>query len=542
MLLDARSLSSEEVLEADLCIVGAGVAGITLARELKGRPLRVLVLESGGLRPEPETQDLARGEVTGHPYFSLEESRKRAVGGTSWGWWIDLPNGRQGARLRALDAIDFEERPGVPHSGWPITKEDLDPYYEQAHDVFRMGPYTDDPADWEQPGRTSELPLANSDVKTTIFQFVDLRVFADLYPEELKEASNVTLVTHATATELETNESASVVKGLRARTLTGKSLRVESPVFVLAAGGIENARLLLLSNRYQRGGLGNQHDLVGRFFMEHLHARAGWYVPSNPTQCHNLALYLIHEARGMPIMGYLAPTEETLRRERLLNYGFHLNPEPHKYWRRETSEGYQALRQLVNAVRQRTMPERPLRHLKRAAADAPDLARIAFRKVRRQVLESNGTAPPENFTLLQMSEQTPNPESRVLLGSERDALGQPRARLHWKLHPKDVRDIQRAQRIIGRALEQSGLGHIEPASIDTIRERIEGGYHHMGTTRMSSDPRKGVVDADCKVHGVGNLYIAGSSVFPTGGYANPTLTIAALALRLAEHLDRAVLN
>lgn len=546
MILDARTLDHDQKLSADLCIVGAGVAGITLAREFIDQELSVLIVESGGERPKPETQRLAEGDITGRSYSSLDDACKRSLGGTSWAWNINLPDGRNGVRLRALDEIDFVERPEIPHSGWPISKKDLDPYYERAHEVFQLGPYSYSPEDWCPHVQESQMPIENDSIETTIFQFADAKLFRETYPEELRKAPNVTVLTNATVVELETNEAATTVTGLQARTLSGKSLQVVSSRFVVAAGGIQTPRLLLLSNQHAPKGLGNQNDLVGRFFMEHPHVVAGWFVPSKPVAPKELALYQEREAADgtpildttRPILGYLTPTARTLIKNRLPNFCTSFRPKLDDYWRTHTSEGWKSLGQLWYA-RKRGLPEQPHRHLAQAVADFPDLAHIAYEKLRRGFRERFGNGEPpavRNFQLQQMAEQVPNPESRVTLASERDQLGQPRARLDWKLSPRDVQGIQNAQKVVKQALETSDLGHVDVAPLENIRDRMFGGYHHMGTTRMSASPRDGVVDSDCKVHNVSNLYIAGSSVFPTSGCANPTLTIVALALRLADHL------
>jgi len=352
-------------------------------------------------------------------------------------------------------------------------------------------------------------------------------------------ASNITLLTHATVTELATNESATRVSGAEARTLTGQSLHVNASTFVVAAGGIQTPRLLLLSNRYQPDGLGNDHDLVGRFFMEHLHTSTGypsggWFIPSDPQQCQQFALYRMHKTRGTVILGYLTLSDQTLRREGLPNYCTELRPEVEGHWRKHTSEGYKALRRLVLGIKSGQPVERPLRAAATAATGIPDIARIAAHKVRKRFHEQ---PVAESYKLFQMTEQVPNPESRVLLSAEKDALGQPRARLHWQLRPQDTRNIQRSQQVLDRALRHSGIGRVYVAPLDAIeRESVRGGYHHMGTTRMAETPQDGVVDGDCKIHGVENAYVAGSSVFTTSGCANPTLTIVALALRLADHL------
>lgn len=544
MLTDARTLPKHTELAADLCIVGAGVAGLTLARALMNRGLRVIVLESGGAHPTPSTQRLAAGPSVGrsyHPYSPLDHSCRRAVGGTSWAWHLDRPAGR-GVRMRALDAIDFTQRSAIPHSGWPIAKEDLDPYYARAHTVFGLGPYRYDPAFWDPYTAGTPLPLSSSAIETTLFQFADASRFTEVYPRQVARSSNIHVFSHATVTALKTNESANHVTAVEASTLNGRSITVRSARCVLAAGGIQNPRLLLLSDAYTQNGLGNDHDLVGRFFMEHLHRTVGWFVPSSPDPMQLLRLYRVQDTIHAPVLGYLRLSDATLRKRGLLNYCTYFHPEPDEFWLAHTSAAYQSLRRYRWAWHH-GLPDAPLEHLARIGHGLPELLRIAYHKARRELVKAVGgpsLLTPRNFRLCQMAEQAPNPASRVTLDTECDAFGQPRARLRWQLIDKDLQDVHAAQTLLKAHVRRQGLGDVIVASPDEIGKHVRGGGHHMGTTRMSDSPTDGVVDRNCKVHGVDNLFVAGSSVFPTGGVSNPTLTIAALALRLADHLNDTV--
>jgi choline dehydrogenase-like flavoprotein len=279
--------------------------------------------------------------------------------------------------------------------------------------------------------------------------------------------------------------------------------------------------------------------------MEHLHTSTGypsggWFIPSDPHQCQQFALYRMHKTRATVILGYLALSDQAMRREGLPNYCTELRPELEGHWRKHTSEGYKALRHLVLSVKNGQSVKHPLRVAATAATGAPDIVRIAYHKMCKHLQERTDHTPiARSYKLFQMTEQVPNPESRVRLTNEKDALGQPRAQLHWQLQPQDTRNIQRSQQVLDRALRRAGLGRVHVASLDAIeRESVRGGYHHMGTTRMGETPQAGVVDGNCKIHGVENAYITGSSVFTTSGCANPTLTIAALSLRLADHLKK----
>jgi choline dehydrogenase-like flavoprotein len=530
MIVDSHSLENESRQEADVCIVGGGLAGIVLAREFIGKALRVVVLESGGWEAEPATQSLARGENIGFPYYSLDTARPRCLGGSSTRWHVPLGGDRVGARLRPLDPIDFEKRDWVPFSGWPFTKSYLDPYYERAQSICRVEPPTFEAADWEDRKARPKLPFLGDEVQTIIYKFVLRDLFADEYPNEVSRAENITTILGANVLEIETNATADRVTRLRVRAMDGPQFHVTAKLFVLAAGGIEIPRLLLLSNAVSRNGLGNDHDLVGRFFMEHPHFWSGVFLPSKPDFLHSIALYDdVHTVDGVAIVGKLALNESVLRREKLLNQNI-------QFVRRTVADppfnepGVASLKELLDASFRGKKVERWGWHAANVLRNPGDVGASLCRKV-------FGTPQVPGIIFANMMEQVPNPESRVTLGEERDAFGQNRVQLNWKITPKDIRSAIRTQEIIGGELHRAGLGRFfQQLKTEIPPVNTEGGYHHMGTTRMHSDPKQGVVDADCRVHGVGNLFIAGPSVFPTGGYANPVLTVVALTVRLADHV------
>ncbi|MCL4475990.1 MAG: GMC oxidoreductase [Nitrospirae bacterium] len=572
MLVDARSLPGNKTIETDVCIVGTGVAGITLSREFIGKGFRVCLLESGGLRPDRAMQSLFWGENIGHPYFPLDTARTCGFGGTSHRWGIRIGDDRLGVRLRPLDEIDFEERDWVPYSGWPFKKSHLDPFYERAQSICQIGPFTYDVKDWEDTEKTPRLAFADGRVKTTIFQFGPRDSFIRDYREEIIRAENITAYVHASVVEIETDKTAQTVTRLRVACLQGKNFRVAAKLYILAMGAIETPRLLLLSNKVQKTGLGNENDLVGRFFMEHPHLWSGTYIPSDPHIARSTALYNIHTVNRIPIMGKLTLSEEVLRSEKLLNYCVSIHPKvlqgrpdiapswPVVSWpllsaahpktvpnqpgyQKAASDGIDSLKVLSSAIRCGDVPHDFGKHLRNVITDIDDVSIAAYRKVRRKCVSIFNKFKKSKrnvvFQLDQMSEQAPNPQSRVTLADERDILGRNRVRLDWQMNPLDIHTIVRAQEIIDEELRRAGLGRLQiELHGDTPPSNLEGGWHHMGTTRMHKDPLKGVVDENCKVYGRSNLFIAGPSVFPTSGYANPVLTIVALALRLSGHIKK----
>jgi choline dehydrogenase-like flavoprotein len=525
MLSDARELASGQQVEADVAIIGAGPAGISIARELIASGAQVWLLESGGREVERRIQRLNRGQSVGYPIYRSHQSRVRAFGGTSRHWFRP---GDDSWAARPLDPIDFETRPGIPFTGWPFDRTHLDPYYAQAHEVCQLGPFDYDPSRWADPERTPPLPLPRGPVETTLFQHGTATF--DGYFEQLVRAPGVTLLLHASVVDLATGEDPGLVDRVELRREDGSRCFVRARWVVLAAGGIENPRLLLLSRRAHPRGLGNEHDLVGRFFAERLSARTGYIVPADPELIGRAGLYPVHEAApGVRVQGALRVRDAVQRERQLLNYAFFLPTRNLSM----TAEAVRSAATLVKAGRRHPLPVGMVGHLRNVATGLGDLGAFTRDRLRR---------PDHARSILALrvqGEQAPNPDSRVTLGSRRDRFRLPVARLDWRPADSDRASIRASQEVIDQALRAAGLGHVafmlgeeHPPAL------LEGNFHHLGATRMHQDPTKGVVDADCRVHGVRNLYVAGSSVFPTYGCSNPTLTVVALALRLADHLRK----
>jgi choline dehydrogenase-like flavoprotein len=545
MIIDSRTVPDGETIKTDVCIVGAGTAGITLAKEFIGQKFRVCILESGGLKPDRETQALYQGENIGHPYYSLDSARARYFGGTTNRWHIPIGDDCSGVRMHPLDAIDFEKRKWVPFSGWPFDKSHLDPYYDRAQENCKITPTTYDVTDWENPKKTPSLPINRDRVKTAIFKFGSRHPFLDDYAAEAAQAENIKTYLYSNVIEIETNETARTVARLRVACLEGNKFWVKPKQIILAAGAIEIPRLLLSSNKTQKAGLGNQHDLVGRFFMEHLHFSSGFFVPISPKIFKFTYLYdHIHRVNGVPIIGKLSLSEKVLRQERLLNYVVELSPRivlktslNQFLYPRIESKSVRSYKALRFAMGQSKLPDNLGSHFRNILSGFDDFTVTAYRNIKKRVLRALDRRRIQLFRLDNMTEQAPNPESRVMLGYDRDSLGQKRVRLDWRLSDLDMESFIKSQEIIDQELRRAGLGRLYVKPIDEIPpDQISGGWHHMGTTRMHTDPKYGVVDENCRVHGISNLFIAGPSVFPTSGYANPSLTIIALAERLADHI------
>ncbi len=485
------------------------------------------VLESGGSKPGQLDSELRGGASVGYPYVNLKHVNDRALGGTShcWQFWHACP----------LDRIDFERRSGVPGSGWPFDRTALVPFYRLAEQLCGLNPFDyGDRPDADEPLST-RLPVRPGPLVVRPLQALTSR-FGE-HSERLARSNDVRVLLHATSTELLTEGGDGHVTGIRALTTRDKKLTVRARIYVLASGGIENPRLLLLSNRVHTRGLGNGNDLVGRYFMEHLAARSGVIVPTSPALLEQRSLYLVpgtlyteNDRQKVSVRRLVTLDERVMRHEGLLNVAFLLEGQTESF----ACDGTRSLATLARAVVSRPRAPHLIRHGAAALRDVMGISGAIGRKLARRPIV------PEVLAIRVQAEQQPNRESRITLGDRRDALGLPLPRLDWRLSPGDTESIRRTQDVLDRELRAARLGAVE----DKLGEErppalFYGLYHHLGTTRMARDPKQGVVDSDCRVHGVSNLFIAGSSVFPTGGWANPTLTIVALSVRLADHLKQA---
>ena len=512
MIIDASSVPSGSILKSEVCIVGAGAAGITLAREFINSPLRVILLESGGMEYEQDTQDLYQGQSIGRSFQDLIASRLRYFGGTTnhWGGWC-LP----------LDPIDFESRDDLPYHGWPFPRSHLDPWYKRAQDVCQLGPYDYRPSSWGITPDKVPPPFTGPDFECKILQENYLR-FGPVYASALRDTPNITCYLHANACNLVTSDNRSEVNELTVKTLSGNELAVRARIYILATGGIENARLLLASGSQGSAGLGNTHDLVGRFLMVHLVYPGGVIIPTHPRMSFD---FRTHVDRSF--LSFIGLTAESMRRRHLSNIMIH--------W----SYNFSPVKEAADAVKRLADFERSgnswRSDLSTVVHNFERLAEFGIRKV----LFGQGV-PVESMPVGCSSEQQPNPQSRVSLGHRLDSLGMREVIVDWQLVPEDKRSAAETLKLLALEVGRTGFGRLHPLLAEDAPwpAGFYGDAHQMGTTRMHRDPKLGVVDEHCRVHSVANLYVAGSSVFPCTGANNPTLTIVALAVRLADHLKK----
>ena len=486
MLVD---LNNEKIKETryDVCVYGAGPAGITLARALAGKGKSVALIEGGGLDFSDESQSLYDGKSIGNiqDWNAVKNCRLRYFGGTSNHW---------GGRCGIFDPIDFEGRDHYKLPGWPISRDDVLRYLPKALEIVDLP--------------SNALPLVHPPLDSNRFRLSEKALsrpptrFGKKYLDEIKSSPKINTYINANLVNLNLRENGSSLAGTEVRNFRGDSFVFTADQHVLALGGIENARILLNADKQQKSGVGNHSGMVGRCFMDHLNVSYGRFV--------------VEDQQAMEHGLELNPTETLMRTQRIGNgvLAFDPHTDARTYGR--------------------------LKDLKKAARDAlckSEFTTDIFRKFADFDCPGDGV-------ITSMIEQSPNPDSRILLDSERDPFGLRRVKLDWRMSDADRKTIRVLGIEAAKELARMKIARVQLKDfiLDDHMEITDTGphCHHMGTTRMSSDPRFGVVDANCRVHGISNLYIAGSSVFSTSGGINPTLTIVMLALRLGEHISRLV--
>ena len=527
---DLRHFEDGQTIDAELCIVGSGPAGLTLAGEFIGAGISTLIVESGGMDHDAMYSALNEIESVGEPrVMDHTLVRDRRFGGTSHSWT---------GRCAPLDEIDFAPRPWVPFSGWPIDRRDLLPFLERANPYIglNLNCYSEDL--WNQAGHAPPTPRLDSHLLRNCFwQFSrdhlgqrDFMRFGRAFLA--RKSPDIRILLHASVTELQVNESGSQLTGAMVASLNGKQAAIKAKTIVLCAGGIENPRIMLYSNRTLPAGVGNQHNVVGAFLMDHPRCTLAEFDPE--------AAYAMRQRYGLFRLGEGAQS-------RFFVQGVTLSPE------------LQAERQLLNCaawLTEHRAPDDPWEAAKRVASARAngyvrDIWRILSqpRTIARGLNDwlLRGRGVPHKLDRLALDcivEQRPNPDSRVLLGERKDPLGLPCTRIDWRISAQEKTTVSVFADLIAQEFKRIGLPDPKLAGWTRNAERTIGPFvdasHPIGTTRMGHSPRSSVVDANCQVHGLAGLYVAGSSVFPTAGHANPTLMIVALAIRLADHLKAQV--
>jgi choline dehydrogenase-like flavoprotein len=528
-----------ETLDCDICIIGAGAAGVSVALGLIGSCERVLLLDAGELHGKQTDTSLYEGEVINPAHALPHMYRHRRLGGSTAIW---------GGRCIPFDAIDFERRDYVRLSGWPISRETLEPHYGTAQSILEAGTF-DYSALSSLPG--SELISQFRDVGVLTDSIERFSLPTNVWREHRRSiiaSANVQLVAGSTAIRLKREETGRVsqIECVNGR---GGRFVVKARTFVVAVGGLETVRLLGFS------GLGDDSGMLGRTYMCHVESSLGELRLKPGSRA-------IEHGFETTRDGVYARRRFTLSPERQRALGIlNVAVRPHHPSVGDPAHGHPVLSAMFLAKRfiipeyarrfaAASGGETPVRlvaqHIRNAILGSPTLLAFTVDWTRRRYLSRRRipyVALPSAagvFPLDFNGEQEPNLDSRVTLSDALDRHGVPKLRIDWRLTELDYRTVGATLNELRRSLRNSGCGDLgfdEGTLQDDILANVKPvGGHHIGTARMSDDPKQGVVNADAQVHGVPNLYVASSAVFPTSSHANPTLTIVALAARLAEHL------
>jgi choline dehydrogenase-like flavoprotein len=546
MIEDANHIPRNTILDVDICIIGAGPAGISLALALQDSGLNIALLESGSDRLDKATQALYEGVVADERMHPPTNSyRVRQFGGSTTIW---------GGRCMPMDEIDFEPRDYIAHSGWPISLADLMPYYPQANQLCEAGEfaYTAEsafPAD--HPMRPMiEGFKSDSYSSNTLERFSCPTNFGHRYRRRLAR-SPVRVLLNANAGIIPHDDNNQLAGPIPVNTLAGNHFTVKARAYVIATGGLETARLLLASPGASGRGLGNAHDVVGRYYMSHIAgtigvadlstAHAVWHgydISDDGTYCRRRLALRPEAQRALGAGNFVARLHHPLIPDAghgngILSALYLARPiVPYEYAKRLYGEDANA-------------QSSTLAHMANVIKDIPGTAGFLWNWLQRRTLAERKfpsiIVRPKNlrFSVDFHAEQEPNAASRVMLDDRVDALNMRQIKVDWRYTAQDIATVQTALAALSDAFKQSNVGSFtyDPEQVETEMTRYGAyGGHHLGTARMGTDPASSVVNADCRLHETANVYVMGAAVFPTSSQANPTLTIVALALRLAAHL------
>ena len=513
MIIDTYE-DSKNFYETDICIVGSGAAGTTIAKELSNTNLDILVLETGGNELEPEIEELSEGKIDysdeGLSYV-LTTTRLRMLGGTTNIW---------SGCSAPFTELDMQNREWIPYSGWPIARKELDSYYIRAHELLPLGNYDYD-ADYHQ--KTYEKKLIPFDgtkgIIHKLFRYSNPPLRFKEIALELKNHPRVTFLLHAHCVDFDTDENDRVVNSVDVTNFRGWKGNVKAKTFIIAAGGIDNAKVLLNTEKDGKPAIGNRNDQVGRYFMEHPHITCAFITGTNNNEwAKDYIQHHVNEKTGKKKSSAfwfsVGPSDDAQREHKIANFG---------------------------ASFDRVSDEKKEKH------KFPSFANYDFFKTldnSPKITNNISGLNPESAQMAMIycrMEQSPNPNSRVYLSDEKDALGLRKVALHWHMTELDKRTAKISTKLIAEEVGRLSYGRVKLADWQVDNSPWNKvpplwACHHMGTTRMGNNKKTSVVDANCKVHDVENLYVAGASVFPTSSYVNPTLNLTTLAIRLADHL------
>ncbi|MCU1424384.1 MAG: oxidoreductase [Microbacteriaceae bacterium] len=532
----------------DCVVVGAGPIGLSLALEAATAGLRVLLLDAGNATGRENAQALAaRPPATvldPATHTTMELATRRGVGGASWLW---------GGRCVQFEPIDFEPRDYIDDGEWPLSLADVSPWEAAAASYLDCGvpTFRNTSADWAGLG---EINLSQLE------RWARQPKLARRLGTQATNHPGITVLCEATVTDLDIDSAGTRVDNLVVLH-QGRTVKVRARGYVLACGGLETTRLLLDVQRRLPDHFGGTDGPLGRYYLGHLTGSIANIQLTNAADIHDLDFQL--DENNSYVRRRFTFSERTQREHRLLNTSFYAdNPPFYEPGHRNSTLSLVFLalsfapigrRILSEGIRLRHIGPKPRRygqHLMniakspfRAATDVIDILRKRYlspvRKPGFLLRNAGGT-----YALHFHAEQIPNPDSRVTLNATTGVTGQPGLDIDFRYTQQDHDSVLATHEYLDQQLRESGRGRLvyldaEDERLAAVLAQATDGFHQIGTTRMSADEGDGVVDRDCRVHGVDNLFIASTSVFRTAGEANPTFLAVCLAVRLARHLAEA---
>lgn len=528
MLIDTKNVELPQIFAADICIIGGGVAGIVLATELLASEHDIILLESGDVEYDQDTQNLYKAESRPKLFPAPVYSRLRFLGGSSNHWENSTER---------FDAIDFAKRDWVKDSGWPITYNAVAQYYPAAEQYCGVKKLGYDFAFWQNKFHFkdafdgSELfqsAIAKSALQPTRFFMA--------YGKKLTDSTKIRIIKNANVVDLDFEEQSETVKSVKFQSLNKSLHQVNAKIFIMCLGGLENPRMLLHFNEKYNNKIGNQFDNVGRYFMEHPTIRAAQFIPFKDNVLGDAYNGITDVSAHLRVRCKLKESAQIKYKTNNLRLFFN------KQTKLELSQGIESAHVLSEGMNKSETPENFGGHLMNVLKDADLIAEAYLRKK----FQTSYFEDADNFggyQIVSMLEQTPDRNNRIYLGTETDQLKLKKLKIDWSVSQYDKDKAWQTLTLLAQDPWLQSIGRMR--LLDHNEERIWGsqlgfGQHHIGTTKMSDNIEHGVVDSSLKVYGTKNLYISGSSVFPTGGHVPPTLTIVALTLKLADELKKMI--
>jgi choline dehydrogenase-like flavoprotein len=516
------SETGESAFKADICIIGAGASGFAAAMNLLHSGFKVIVLEGGLNSFNAKAADLHQGKVTGQPHTGIHDARERVVGGTTTKW---------GGQALPFMAEDFQKREYANCSGWPISLDDLMPFYKKAEAVLGTDPTVDfNYNPWEER-KITEPDFRAESLRLFVTKWCKIPNFAIQHGDVIRASNNITLLRNANVVELVPNKENNAVEALKIRSLHGKEGFVHAKYIITAGGAIETVRLFLVSKKFGSNGLGNEHGLVGRYFQDHISATVGQIIPANRKAFNNL--FDPFYKRKFKYFPRLRVSPKFSEKQNVLHSSAQV------VFSEQEDSVLGAAKQLFSKLKKK---EKPALNDIKSLVNPTKVAELVG-VMGRWKIANRGSSPTSGPVWLEVhSEQEPTVESNITLDETFDAFGMPRVRLNWSISELTIKTILLTAQLVKKEFSEAGLADVvlEPWVKNNLKPHwwLSDVYHQAGGLKMADTAEEGVVDSSCRVFGIQNLYVASSAVFPTSSFSNPTMTTIALSIRITDEISK----